>query len=316
MKWGTDTKPKFLLLQRDLGMKKYELIGLLQSIWDLTGEQAERGDVGRFTNEEICAWIGYEGDPDKLINALILRRWLDPHPTARLIVHDWHEHCESWVRKRLERSHETFYTSLVEVQPPAANGGHRTPPAATGSRRQPTDGPRARVASSHKPNALLQQQHAREQKPKKSKFAEAILAVWNDNAGMMPTEIAAAPELAAAIEARLTSPTLRNAGLSTPEDYAPLVVFMAGDEFYAGQKAREDGKKPWIATLGWLMKRDENSLKVLREMRSAGEVAKVQSVPKKRKGEPDPNEGLSGWVYSSEHGRWVEKSKLKKAARA
>jgi hypothetical protein len=38
-----------------------------------------------------------------LISALLEAKWIDSDSTYRLIVHDWHEHCEDFVKKRLAR---------------------------------------------------------------------------------------------------------------------------------------------------------------------------------------------------------------------
>ncbi|HPO07385.1 MAG TPA: hypothetical protein PLZ55_01855, partial [bacterium] len=50
----------------------------------------------------------YDGDADALIEALVAEAWLDEHPVHRLVVHDWHDHCEDYLKKRVERAGLTF----------------------------------------------------------------------------------------------------------------------------------------------------------------------------------------------------------------
>jgi hypothetical protein len=79
------------------------LAGLLVRLWQLTARNAPRGNVGKFTNEEIVEAIGWLGDADRLIEILLADGWLEPHSTERLIVHDWAEHCPNYVKGNAER---------------------------------------------------------------------------------------------------------------------------------------------------------------------------------------------------------------------
>ena len=103
MKSGTLTKVKFARLARELGgLPRWQAVGILESIWNLTVENAPQGDIGRFSNADIAAAIEWSGDPDKLITALVKTRWLDEHAEHRLIVHDWAQHAPDFVKKRLK----------------------------------------------------------------------------------------------------------------------------------------------------------------------------------------------------------------------
>ena len=134
MKRGTDLKTKFAMLKARLGLRTYEVKGLLQALWDMTTENAPLGDIGRFTDEEIAAGIEWPLErAEELVQALVYTHWLDEHDGHRLVVHDWHEHCEEWLRKRLERMGiEAFATGPIRKAqpPPADNGEKRLPPAA------------------------------------------------------------------------------------------------------------------------------------------------------------------------------------------
>lgn len=89
MKSGTTELLKFVKLQRRLKESKRGVVGLLECLWLATAKNCPRGDIGRFSNEEIAILCDYEGDPDELVSAMIDCRWLDVDEDCRLIVHDW-----------------------------------------------------------------------------------------------------------------------------------------------------------------------------------------------------------------------------------
>lgn len=84
--------------------------GIMERLWHWCAEYAPRGDVGRFSDSRIardgCRWLG---DPAALVKALVDCGWLKSHETHRLVVHDWAQHCEELVHKRLARQGETFW---------------------------------------------------------------------------------------------------------------------------------------------------------------------------------------------------------------
>ena len=93
MKAGTESKAKFKKLQRRLGLRQWQCVGLLESVWQVTARDAPRGDIGRLSNEDIAATIEWEGDENELVATLVATGWLDECDTHRLVVHDWHDHC-------------------------------------------------------------------------------------------------------------------------------------------------------------------------------------------------------------------------------
>lgn len=102
MKTGTPEKLKFKKLQRALRpaghaqMPLWQAVGLLEALWLATYANAPDGDIGRLSNDDIASAIEYAGDADQLVAALLDARWLDPHPTFRLIVHDWSKECANF----------------------------------------------------------------------------------------------------------------------------------------------------------------------------------------------------------------------------
>lgn len=109
MKHGTENKLKFKKLQRRLDLALWQAKGLLQTLWDFAKANAPRGDVGRYTDDELAIGIDWRGDAKELIDALVVNGWLDPSETpARLIIHDWWEHCEDSIHMQLARHRQLF----------------------------------------------------------------------------------------------------------------------------------------------------------------------------------------------------------------
>lgn len=83
-------------------------VGTLELLWIATQKNAKRGDIGRFTNEEIAIECDWEGEPDELVEALIDSGWLDRCSVHRLVVHDWSDHCPTWVVGNLKSQKVDF----------------------------------------------------------------------------------------------------------------------------------------------------------------------------------------------------------------
>lgn len=136
MKAGTQNKVKFIKLERALGIPKYQVAGILESIWSIAAESTKWGDIGRHSNEDIALTIGWDlVDSDRLIDALVTTGWLDRvEGQARLVVHDWEEHCPDYVRKRIKRLLESGEKRPVfkPFWETADNGGQRRPVADNG----------------------------------------------------------------------------------------------------------------------------------------------------------------------------------------
>lgn len=104
--------PKFKLVARDLQLPLCYVRGIMESIWLATGIHWFRGDIGRWSNEEIAVSIEYPGDADRLIEVLVNRRLLDrlPDSEGRLYVHDWHIHCDKYTNLKVLKS-KTCYAN-------------------------------------------------------------------------------------------------------------------------------------------------------------------------------------------------------------
>lgn len=103
---------KLKRLCRRLNLPLWQGIGLLEAIWHLTAREAERGNIGKLSNEEIAIGIDYRENEDVLIEALISCGWLDIHPIHRLLIHDWADHADDSVQMRLARKRQTFASGV------------------------------------------------------------------------------------------------------------------------------------------------------------------------------------------------------------
>lgn len=113
MKREATSKAKFQLLAADVG--RLRAVGALESLWHFAATNAPRGDIGRkYADEQIELLIGWDGEPGALIAALVRHRWLDcADGDARLIVHDWSEHADEAVQRKLARSRSFFADGSV-----------------------------------------------------------------------------------------------------------------------------------------------------------------------------------------------------------
>lgn len=145
---GVPEHPKFAALKAKLSLSKFEGMGLLETLWHFTGRYAPRGDIGRYSNSEIEAWLEWKGAPDAAVDALTSCGWIDTHKKYRLVIHDWHEHADNTTKKQVSRRAKTqldkglavdwVFVGLEGVSPTrpdtvrtvsAANGNVSRPPA-------------------------------------------------------------------------------------------------------------------------------------------------------------------------------------------
>ena len=105
MKRGTIDHPKMRALLKALPVTgRYAAVGILESLWHFAALYAWQGDIGRHDDAAIAEWIGWQGSPESLIEPLVTTGWLDRvDGPERLVVHDWQEHCDDSVKKRMQR---------------------------------------------------------------------------------------------------------------------------------------------------------------------------------------------------------------------
>lgn len=81
--------PKFAALKAELKLSKFQALGLLEALWHFTGRFAPRGNIGKFTDRQIEAWLEWAGDPGVAVAALVESGWLTRHPDYRLLAWQW-----------------------------------------------------------------------------------------------------------------------------------------------------------------------------------------------------------------------------------
>lgn len=113
MKRGTPDHPKTLTLMRVLKLSKIAAVGILELLWHWTAKYAPRGDIGRFTNQEIADGVAWQSDADQLVQGLTDARFLDTSDEHRLVVHDWQHHADDGVKKFVSRNNLTFAGSVA-----------------------------------------------------------------------------------------------------------------------------------------------------------------------------------------------------------
>jgi hypothetical protein len=90
-----------------------------------------RGDAGHFTNLDLAEGVGWDGDPDELVQALVDAGVLVEHPEHRLLIAKWPELAPNWLRSNVKKmggfivldGHEHNDAVIPER---AARNGHRS----------------------------------------------------------------------------------------------------------------------------------------------------------------------------------------------
>lgn len=110
---GTLTHRKTRRLAQVLGISWCFALGIQESLWHVTAEQAPTGAIGRLSNNDIAMEMFYDGDPDALVRALISSELLEEHAEVRLVVHDWHVHSDDATDNKLARSHQRYANGML-----------------------------------------------------------------------------------------------------------------------------------------------------------------------------------------------------------
>ena len=106
MKRGTQEHPKIKRLCRELGgAPLYHAAGILELLWLHTARFSARGDIGKWTNEDLATAVDWRGDPAELVRALVVSGWLDEDTEYRLVVHDWDKHADRSALKWCKDNH-------------------------------------------------------------------------------------------------------------------------------------------------------------------------------------------------------------------
>ena len=108
MKMSAHRSPKVAGLMRRSGLRTREAVGTLELLWLFAMEQAPRGNVGKWSDEDIEAACDWDGDPGGLVAALVASGWLDRCADERLTVHDWIDHAPRFLKERWRRDSDSM----------------------------------------------------------------------------------------------------------------------------------------------------------------------------------------------------------------
>lgn len=108
--------PKFAALKATLSLRKYPALGILEALWHFTGKYTPQGNIGKFKDAEIEAWLEWDGESGALVSALVATGWLDTSTEHRLLVHDWQDHADATTKKQLGRSGKGFVQDSGHVR--------------------------------------------------------------------------------------------------------------------------------------------------------------------------------------------------------
>jgi hypothetical protein len=114
--------PKFAVLMAKLHRPKYVALGCLEAIWHFTGRFTPQGNIGKYSDKSIEAWVQWDGAPGALITALVEAGWLDTDEIFRLIVHDWDQHADKATKQCVRRLKLNFCVPTVHTP-----GTHKEP---------------------------------------------------------------------------------------------------------------------------------------------------------------------------------------------
>lgn len=98
--------PKTIRAARRLGVSVFDIIGRLHALWWWAMGQVPDGLISAYDPEDIAHVMGWEKDPNLLLEALVTcgakdcPGFLDRMPNGDLMIHDWEEHCGDRFRKR------------------------------------------------------------------------------------------------------------------------------------------------------------------------------------------------------------------------
>lgn len=114
MKAGTTDSIKFKRLARRLNLPSWQAVGLLESLWQMASRDAVRGDIGRYSDEDIAVYCDWpNGRESEFIDCLVECGWLDRCAEHRLVVHDWAEHAPNYIKGGLARK-KVGFASVVQ----------------------------------------------------------------------------------------------------------------------------------------------------------------------------------------------------------
>lgn len=136
-KRGTLTHRRTRRLAAALGVMPPFALGVLETLWHVTAENAPTGAIGRLCDQDLADEMYWDGDAGELVAGLVKAGALESHPTHRLVVHGWSEHADNATRHKLARARMTFWDGEPPFKRRGPEANHDQSPTDHG--RTPTD---------------------------------------------------------------------------------------------------------------------------------------------------------------------------------
>ena len=86
--------------------------GYLINLWIATAVSRPDGVLIGWTNGDIAEEVGWQGNPDELIEAYKSAGWIDQRDDGVVIVHDWATH-QGWATGANDRSNRQRFKALI-----------------------------------------------------------------------------------------------------------------------------------------------------------------------------------------------------------
>jgi hypothetical protein len=173
--------PKFAELMATLNLPKFATLGILEGVWHFTGRYAPQGNVGKYSDQAIESWVGWNGVAGAMVAALIKCCWLDIDATYRLLVHDWDQHADKATKNALKRAKRPFCTPAVRT--PSVQSTNESPDLGTASRLpEPEPEPVPEPVPDKKPSRAKKREGTKTKtevaEARHAEFKAAIHAYW------------------------------------------------------------------------------------------------------------------------------------------
>jgi len=233
--------PKFANLKSILGQPKGAVLGWLEAVWHFTGRFTPQGNIGKYSDESIEAWVEWNCKPGELIAGMVRAGWLDEDANYRLLVHDWAQHADKATKNALSRAKQTF--CVPGVGTPCPNAGTVSVQVSE-IQEKPTEPSMMYEPPVPEPvHAETRPEPEPEPEPEKNhgQKAAAVIDAWNTaTIGKLPNA-----KLTSKREAIIRQ-RLKESGWFT--DFQNACLYLANAPFYTGQNERG-----WAATIDFAL---------------------------------------------------------------
>jgi hypothetical protein len=208
-------------------------------LFHFTAQYAPRGDIGRYSDKRIAAALDWHARPEKLIESLTTTGWVESHPVARLVVHDWSDHADRTTLQRLSRQGKTTIQQNQELT------GKVCAQSETNNRTLPEPEPEPEP----EPKDICEPDGSRE-------FVLAAPENGNGHGKTKPLKEQEHPQFAAFWDLRWRTDDRQVAARAfrkAVEAVAPALILQAAESHRARELAKEQQFRPMMST--WLNKR-------------------------------------------------------------